>query len=347
MSEKSALALPPSASGPRAESRALATLGGSTLTREQVELVKRTVARGVTDDELSLFVHVAQKSGLDPFAKQIYAIKRRAKVDGQWREVMTIQTGIDGFRVVAARTSQHAGTDDAVFEDGDGHPKRATVTVWKIVGGQRVAFTATARWEEYVQTYEDRETNRKSPMGLWGKMPYTMLAKCAEALALRKAFPMDLSGIYAREEIAQADEGEDLPEPPRVVEVAAAEPATKPVEPERAGAPAPVVVTPDAPPAPVDPVADKREALARFVRGTAGEAAEVKRVSTALGIPMSGRRWSDLSADEVERLHRHTIGGVALPKPATSTAPATARATEGMTPDDVRAFDQRLDDIGL
>ena len=157
------------------------------LTREQVDLVKRTVAKGASDDELALFVHVANKAGLDPFARQVYAIKRGG--------AMTIQTGIDGFRLIAARTGLHAGTDEAVFEeDENGRPIKASVTVWKMVGGQRVPFAASARMSEY-----------NAGQGLWTKMPFAMLSKCAEALALRKAFPADLSGLYTAEEMDQAD----------------------------------------------------------------------------------------------------------------------------------------------
>lgn len=179
------------------------------LTREQVDLVKRTVAKNATDDELALFIHVANKSGLDPFAKQVYAIKRGG--------AMTIQTGIDGFRLVASRTGQHAGTDEAVFEEDDqGRPIKATVTVWKIVAGQRVPFAASARMSEY-----------NAGQGLWTKMPYAMLAKCAEALALRKAFPADLSGIYTNEEMAQADEA---PAAVRAAPRAAADPERAAIE---------------------------------------------------------------------------------------------------------------------
>lgn len=204
----SALSLPQSSTGPRGSaSRASTALSfaGNGLSRDQIDLLKRTVAKGVTDDELALFVHVANRSGLDPFAKQIHAVRRRAKVDGQYREVMSIQTGIDGFRLIAARTKAHAGTDEAVFEEADGSPLKATVTVWKVVAGMRVAFTASARWSEYVQTYKDYNSGEEKVSGLWAKMPYVMLAKCAEAQALRKAFPADLSGMYAEEEIGAMD----------------------------------------------------------------------------------------------------------------------------------------------
>jgi phage recombination protein Bet len=259
MSGEKAITLPAPSQGPRAAASRLAPLGanGVGMTRDQVELLKRTVARGVTDDELSLFVHVANRAGLDPFAKQVYAIRRRQKVDGQYRDVMTIQTGIDGFRLVASRTGAHAGTDEAVFEtDAEGRPTKATVTVWKMVGGARVSFTAAARWEEYVQTYKDNDTGRHEPSGLWKKMPFTMLAKCAEGLALRKAFPMDLSGIYAHEEMTQAD----APGTPTPIDAAPQEPPRRVIEASVAPAPALPSATNGAPAAPAA-AAEKSPAL--------------------------------------------------------------------------------------
>ncbi|HLY32482.1 MAG TPA: phage recombination protein Bet [Ktedonobacterales bacterium] len=176
--------------------------------REQLDLIKRTVASGTSDDEFALFVEVCKRTGLDPFSHQIYAIMRSVnerQPDGSWRKTqrMTIQTGIDGYRALAARTRSLAGIDDAIFdtEEAD-HPNKATVTVYRWSHGQRAAFTATARWREYVQT--DKEGK---PTGQWGKMPYLMLGKCAEALALRKAFPAELSGVYTNEEMMQADSG--------------------------------------------------------------------------------------------------------------------------------------------
>jgi phage recombination protein Bet len=167
----------------------------------QIDIIKRTIAPGISDDELYLFALVCQRTGLDPFFKQIYAIGRNVKVGNGWEKRMTIQTGIDGYRLLAARTDELAGIDDAVYdtEEAD-HPRWARVTVWRMVSNQRVPFTAKARWDEYVQT--DKEGNST---GMWKKMPYLMLAKCAESLALRKAFPAELSGIYTNEEMQQAD----------------------------------------------------------------------------------------------------------------------------------------------
>ncbi|MFD8777491.1 phage recombination protein Bet [Streptomyces sp. NPDC059916] len=162
----------------------------------------------VTPAELSGFLHLCQRTGLDPFSQQIYLIGRFSKKDG--REVYTPQTGIDGYRVIAQRvTAQTAGSygyEDTVWCDASGRwrdvwladepPAAAKVTV--IRNGQR--FSAVATFREYVQTFPDG-----NPKGLWAKMPAGQIAKCSEALALRKAFPHDLAGVYTAEEMDQAD----------------------------------------------------------------------------------------------------------------------------------------------
>lgn len=181
------------------------------LQRRQIELIKRTVARGADDDELRMFLNVCKGAQLNPFLRQVHFIKRKNNATG--REEGTIQIGIDGFRAIAEGSGQYAGNDDAIFKDefeetfGNEKnqikkkvPGSATVTVWKLLGGERRAFTATARWGEY-----------NPGTFMWRKMPYNQLAKCAEALALRKAFPKQLSGLYVNEEMEQAnapDEGE-------------------------------------------------------------------------------------------------------------------------------------------
>ncbi len=163
--------------------------GGDLITFDssKVDLIKRMVAKDATDDELKLFLHQCQRTGLDPLAKQIYFQKRAGK--------MVIITGIDGYRLVADRTANYAGNDDPIF-DSEENPTKATVTVYKIVGGVRCPYTASARWQQY---YPGDQAGQ-----MWRKMPHLMLGKCAEALALRKAFPAELSGVYVREEMDQA-----------------------------------------------------------------------------------------------------------------------------------------------
>lgn len=166
-------------------------------TPQQLASLKQLGVDKVADGDLAVFFHQCQRTGLDPFAKQIYLVGRFDSRAGGMR--YTIQTGIDGYRLIAERTGVYAGSDE-VWDEQDGRLLSATVTVRKIVAGQVCEFTATARFSEYVQTGKDGK-----PMGLWAKMPHRMLAKCAEALALRKAFPQDLSGLYTAEEMSQAD----------------------------------------------------------------------------------------------------------------------------------------------
>lgn len=172
----------------------------SQFSREQIELIKKTIAIGATDDELNLFIQVCKKSGLDPFMRQIYAVKRGEK--------MSIQTGIDGLRLIADRTGLYAGSSDPIYDGnltlyesirtGQKTPTTATVTIHKIVAMDKAAFTASASWGQYYPA-------QKSSQFMWNKMPHLMLSKCAEALALRKAFPADICGLYTTEEMGQAD----------------------------------------------------------------------------------------------------------------------------------------------
>lgn len=174
---------------------------------------KNGVAR--SNEDLLLFLYVAKKTGLDPLAKQVYAIFR-------WdsrlqKEKMTIQTGIDGLRLIAQRTGQYGGQDEAKFEYKDGKPVSCTVTVIKLMNGQQIRIPARALFSEYAQTDRDGKL-----MGLWTKMPETMLEKCAEAKALRKAFPAETTGIYTEEEYPIPtinSELRELPTPEKKTEV--------------------------------------------------------------------------------------------------------------------------------
>jgi phage recombination protein Bet len=163
-------------------------------TPEQTQLISTTIAPGCSGDELRLFAYACQRTGLDPFSKQIYAIKRGGK--------MTIQAGIDGLRSIAERTGQLDGSetlwcgDDGVWTDvwlGSKPPAAAKTTIWRKGAGH--PFTGVARFADY-----------NAGQGLWTKMGATMIAKCSEALALRKAFPADLSGVYSSDEMEQAVE---------------------------------------------------------------------------------------------------------------------------------------------
>lgn len=172
------------------------------------------------------FLLHCHRTGLDPIARQIYAIRRA----GKWQT----QVSIDGARLVAERTGEYEGQTDPEWSndgvtwsiawtatDEHPHPQFARVGVYR--RGHRDAMRVVARWDSYA-VYDDvwennRKTGEKRVSSMWGKMPDLMLAKVAEMLALRKAFPQDLSGLYSSEEMAQADR------PQRAEQAVAAQPA--------------------------------------------------------------------------------------------------------------------------
>jgi phage recombination protein Bet len=163
-------------------------------TPEQTQLISTTIAPGCSNDELRLFAYACQRTGLDPFSRQIYAIKRGGK--------MTISSGIDGLRSIAERTGQLDGSssywcgEDGVWVDvwlAASHLQQPRPLCYR--KGASHPFVGVARFADY-----------NAGQGLWSKMPAAMIAKCSEALALRKAFPADLSGVYSTDEMDQAVE---------------------------------------------------------------------------------------------------------------------------------------------
>ena len=151
-------------------------------TPQQVETIKRTVAPDCSDDELHLFLEVCKATGLNPFTRQIYALR----VSGR----LQVLTGIDGYRQIAHASGMlHNISAPEYHADRNGKLERARVVVRRYDDrGCLAEYSADAYWAEY-----------GSNKGSWSRLPRLMLGKCAEALCLRRAFPQ-LSGIYTQEE---------------------------------------------------------------------------------------------------------------------------------------------------
>lgn len=157
----------------------------------QIELIKKTVCKNASNDELAMFLQICKRTKLDPFAKQIFAVQRGNQ--------MTIQTSVDGLRLIASRSENYAGQVGPLWCGKDGQWKDvwlekdppAAAKVGVLCNQFKEPLWAVATFDSY--------NNHNNP--IWKKMPDMMLAKCAESLALRKAFPQDLSGLYSNEEL--------------------------------------------------------------------------------------------------------------------------------------------------
>jgi phage recombination protein Bet len=198
----------------------VATVQGSLAVRpDQVEwtdqqkagLAQLGIDEAPHGDQL-VFLHVAQKMGLDPFNKEIYLIGRW---DGKLqRKKWTIQVGIDGFRSKSEEHPEFGGISGPDWCGPDGHwrdvwtgdepPVAARFTVYRKDWPNPVH--AVAHFREYVQTKADG-----TPTSMWANMPAGQIGKCAEALARRKAFPRRLSGVYIEEELQHLDNPQPAP----------------------------------------------------------------------------------------------------------------------------------------
>lgn len=173
-------------------------------TATQIAALKQLGIENAPNGDLAVFLNFAQRTGLDPFARQIYMIGRNS----QGSKKYTIQASIDGLRIVAERSGDYAGQVGPEFCGTDGvwrdtwvaHEPPVAARIGVLRHGFSAPLFAVAYYDEYVQT-----TGNGQPSSMWASKPRLMLAKCAEALALRKAFPNDLAGLYTADEMGHPE----------------------------------------------------------------------------------------------------------------------------------------------
>jgi phage recombination protein Bet len=185
-------------------------------TDAQTQALTHIGVENASQGDLAVFFHVVKRTGLDPFARQIYMIGRQSSekdANGNWVKVtkQTIQTGIDGYRLIGRRAAARTGETISVEAPEWCRDTGAWVPVWSAAWGLPLAarvtirrdgqpFTAVANFDEYKQTKRDGSLN-----AMWTQRPAGQIAKCAEAAAWRMAFPQDLADIYTDDEMGQAD----------------------------------------------------------------------------------------------------------------------------------------------
>lgn len=160
------------------------------VTPEQRKVIKDTLCPGATDAQVDLFLYDNFRRGVHPMDKKLHFTLR----DGRYVAI----TSIDFMREQAAMTREYAGYESKFEGTPTQGDFRCIVTVYRMVDGQRCSWTGTARWTEYYPGDVKQGF-------MWRKMPHGQLEKCAEAIALRRAFPhIGIDQLYTRDEMDQA-----------------------------------------------------------------------------------------------------------------------------------------------
>lgn len=266
---------------------------GTMFSERQVDLIKQQIMPGASSDDLMLFIQVSSHRGLDPFMKHIYAVKRREKVNNEWVDKWTYQVSIDGLRLIAQRSGRYRGQTEPQWCGQDGKwvdvwladvpPAAARIGVW--IEGNPQPLMAVALYRTYVQRARPKKEGEiGEPTKFWQDMPELMLSKCAEALALRKAFPEEAGGLYTSDEMAQS-----ASDRPMVDEDGVIEGSTRVVE-----------SAPSSPRKRLDPRDKAKLDLWRLANGTLG--LDKEQLET-VGHKLTGASLEDADAEMLQFVH--------------------------------------------
>lgn len=273
----------------------LATAHRLAFSPAQERIIRRSFLSGATEEEAGVLLEVARLRGLNPITRQIHFVKRSTwNAETRQREdVWAFQVSIDGLRAIAERTGMLEGSDEPeTTADADGQPLISRVRVWR--SDRKRPSIGVARFSEYAQTTKDGALTK-----MWREKPFLMLEKCAEALALRKAFPEELSSF---------------------VEAAEMESATPSDEPAKVAQLAPVV-SPMLPPAPAGPAIDDRAELADLSAAleSCADARTLAKVVASIGTAFGEGRISTASRETL--LSSYKARKSALKAAAAAAAP--------------------------
>lgn len=179
---------------------------------ELINVLRNSLYPSAQTDSIKLVIGYCKAAGLDPIQKPVHIVPMWDSKLGTMRDV--IMPGIGSYRTQAARSGEYAGVSEPEFGDDVTktlggveitYPSWCRVIVKRLLANGAIAeFAATERW---IENYAVKGGKEKSiaPNTMWMKRPYAQLAKCAEAQALRKAFP-EFSGAQPT-----ADEMEGKP----------------------------------------------------------------------------------------------------------------------------------------
>lgn len=280
--------------------------------RQLAALTSMGIPKEAPRADLAVFLHQAQRTGLDPFTRQIYLIYRKSKENGQYVNKPTMQVGIDGYRLIrdriAKREDLRVEYEPTTWWDLDGQPHQAWLwdeppagcTMAITVDGRR--FSSTLRFKEYAQY------NRSdgSLTAMWAAKPAHMIEKCAEADVLRRAFPQDLSGLVSEDEVNPDDVVQPQAAPARPSAAQIRQQRQQPVKAEVVDAPPPPEEPPAEPDGEDEPEAERhaRKLKAAQAQGRKlfGDDDKARHRAAAEIIGADVDSFADLSADDLDAI---------------------------------------------